>query len=321
MKQSIEKNAIIPEQHAGLRIDQSLSELFPEFSRSKLTQWLRDGQITVDGQTWKAKDKVRGGESVLIQAQLVDVTSWSGQEMPLAIIHEDDALLVINKPPGLVSHPAAGNPHSTLVNALLHHCPSLSQLPRAGLIHRLDKDTSGLLVIAKTLQSHHYLTDAMQQRDIKREYLALVQGTLVAGGTVEAPMGRHPKQRIKMAVVSYGKPAVTHYRIQQKFRAHTLLQVQLETGRTHQIRVHMAHIHHPIVGDPVYGTRPKPLKAASEACNQTLQSFTRQALHAQRLSLQHPTDQQIMSWQAPIPEDFSRLIELLQQDLENNHGT
>jgi len=233
------------------------------------------------------------------------------QDIPLNIIHEDEALLVINKPAGLVVHPAPGNPDRTLVNALLHYCPALAELPRAGIIHRIDKDTTGLMVVAKTLTAHTQLVQQLQAREIKREYLALVKGEMISGSSIDQPIGRHPSQRTKMAVVGKGKPAITHYRIKQRFGHYTLLHVQLETGRTHQIRVHLAYIHHPIVGDPTYGGRLQFPKDISEDLQQTLTHFKRQALHAWRLTLDHPVSKQQLSFQAEPPADFVKLIDQL----------
>ena len=237
----------------------------------------------------------------------------------MELVYEDDHLLVVNKPAGLVVHPAAGNPDGTLQNALLHHDPALVDLPRAGIVHRLDKDTTGLMVVAKTASAHKTLVEALQAREVKREYRALVTGKPTAGGTVEAPIGRHPAKRTRMAVVSSGKHAITHYRIAERFRIHTLLAVNLETGRTHQIRVHMAHLHYPLVGDPVYGGRVKLPPAADEQTRQMLQSFRRQALHAYRLGLRHPATGEPMQWQADIPEDMQALLECLREDMRQ-HG-
>ncbi len=234
--------------------------------------------------------------------------------MALDIIHEDDALLVINKPVGLVVHPGAGNPRHTLMNALLHHAPSLATIPRAGIVQRLDKDTSGLMVIAKTLTAHTALVEALQDRHIKREYLAVVNGVLTAGGSVDQPIGRHPRQRIRMAVVAQGKPAVTHYRVVDRYRAHTLIRVQLETGRTHQIRVHMAWKYHPILGDPLYGSRPKLPPGADESVRTTIQGFKRQALHACSLSLSHPQTGEPCRFEAGLPDDMRQLCEQLAAD-------
>lgn len=319
MKQNVELKITIPDTLAGKRLDQALSECCADYSRSRITQWIRDGHVTVDGASVAAKYKVKGNELVSIHASITEAVDWQAQPIDLEILYEDDDLIVVNKPAGMVVHPAAGNPDSTLVNALLHHCPALQQLPRAGIIHRLDKDTSGLLITAKTLPAHTHLTQAMQDRLIKREYLAVVNGTIIAGGSVDAPLGRHPTQRIKRAVVQSGKHALTHYRVKERFRAHTLILCQLETGRTHQIRVHMAHVHYPLVGDPVYGGRTRVPKHCDEALLSTLQQFKRQALHAWHLQFQHPTQAETLDLTAPIPDDFQHLVELLREDTQRDH--
>lgn len=306
---------IVPEHLAEKRLDQILSELFPAYSRSRLQSWIRSQQILVDQQIKRPRDKIKAGALITISATLPEETKWEAQTIPLDIVYEDETLLVVNKPPGLVTHPAVGNPDKTLLNALLHHCPQLKQLPRAGIIHRLDKDTSGLLVIPKTLNAHTQLVKQLQARTIQRDYYAVVQGVLIAGGTINAPIGRHPKLRKKMAVNTFsGKQAVSHYRVIERFSHHTLIKVQLETGRTHQIRVHMAHIHHPLVGDKTYRGRLQLPKKASEALITCLRQFHRQALHAEHLKLIHPLSQQIIEWQAPLPEDMNLLINCLRED-------
>lgn len=312
--QIITLNEIIPNHLAGERLDQALAKLFPQFSRARLQDWIRTEQIKIDNATKRPRDRVLGGEKVSLQVTLEDKVSWQPQALALEIVYEDSDLLVINKPVGLVVHPAAGNPDSTLVNAILHKFPELVKLPRAGIVHRLDKNTSGLLVIAKTLITYTDLIKQLQERSIEREYMALVKGVLISGGTVNAPIGRHPVQRKLMAVVEGGKPAVTHYRIMEKFRNYTLLKVNLETGRTHQIRVHMNHIHHPIVGDTTYGGRFQLPKAMSEELIKVLRGFKHQALHAQRLALVHPVTQQRQEWFAAPPEDLKNLIETLRRD-------
>jgi len=318
-------SARIPETMAGRRLDQVLSELFSHYSRSRLQQWIREGRVTVDGQELRAKDKVQGGELVEVRAAVEENVQWQAQAIPLVIVHEDPALLVINKPPGMVVHPAAGNREGTLLNALLHHAPELAGIPRAGIVHRLDKDTSGLLVVARTLTAQKRLVEQLQARTLEREYDALVVGVMTAGGSVDAPVGRHPVQRKRMAVTGGGKPAVTHYRVAERYRAHTWIKARLETGRTHQIRVHMAHIHHPLVGDPVYGGRlrlpRKTTAAASERLVEALRGFRRQALHAGRLGLVHPESGESMQWQAPLPDDMVELIDALRQDLKAVSGS
>lgn len=305
--------ATIPEEMSGLRLDQALAQLFPDYSRSRLQTWIRAGQVMVDGKVIRAKDKVSADQNIEINAELKPETRSLPQDISLNVIYEDESLIVINKPAGFVVHPGAGNPDSTLLNALLHHSPESANLPRAGIVHRLDKETSGLLVVARTLKAHHDLVNQLQERTVKREYLAIVNGILISGGTVDAPIGRHPTQRTKMAVVEHGKPAITHYRISERFSAHTAVKVFLETGRTHQIRVHMGHIKHPLVGDPTYGGRLKIPANTTEDCKMILRSFKRQALHAQKLTLIHPETQEEMTFKAPIPEDFEELIGCLKE--------
>ena len=295
------------------RLDIALAKLFPDYSRNQFQQWIKQGFVLIDNQVIKkVRTPVQTGQTISIEATLAENLSWQAQSIPLSIIFEDDAILVINKPVGLVVHPGAGNPDQTLVNALLHHAPELSHLPRAGIVHRLDKNTSGLLVIAKTLQTYQALIKQMQARKIHREYRALVQGKLISGGTIEAPIGRHPAIRTKMAVVDQGKPAVTHYRILKHFSAHTLLQVQLETGRTHQIRVHFTHIHHPIVGDKIYD-RHRTYPTLSPAAQKALGSFHHQALHAYRLTLTHPVTREQCDFTTDMPQDMQELIRCLEQ--------
>lgn len=316
MSRRIELQARVPADSAGQRLDQVLAELFPDYSRSRLQQWIRDGGVRVDGQTRKPKDRMLGGEQVTVEAELEEDTRCEPQAIALRIVHEDDDLLVIDKPAGLVVHPAAGNRDGTLQNALLYHDPALATVPRAGIVHRLDKDTSGLLVVARNLTAHQALVAQLQARSVSREYLAIVWGLLVAGGTVDAPIGRHATDRKRMAVTSFGKPAVTHYRIEARYRAHTLVRVNLETGRTHQIRVHMAHIRHPLLGDPVYGGRPRPPAGMSAAARAAVLAFPRQALHATRLALRHPASGEVLEWHSPLPGDMVELIRVLESDLE-----
>lgn len=311
MESTIRHEAFIPENMAGRRLDQAVAALFPDYSRSRLQRWIRDGRITVGGAARRPRDPVREGEVVVLEAEPEAETFLAPQEIALDVLYEDEALLVVNKPPGLVVHPGAGNPDGTLVNALLHHDPVLSSLPRAGIVHRLDKETSGVLVVARTYAAHASLVDQLQRRTVGREYQALVVGRPTAGGRVEGAIGRHPRDRKRMAVVERGRPAVTHYRIAERFTAHTLLNVWLETGRTHQIRVHMAHIGYPLVGDPVYGRRMVFPKGAEEAVREALVGFRRQALHARRLTLIHPVRGEEMAWEAPMPADMAELLERL----------
>jgi 23S rRNA pseudouridine1911/1915/1917 synthase len=318
MSQSIRLSVSIPEHLHGRRLDQVLAELVPEYSRSRLQQWIRAGQVMLDDRIPGVRERVRGGETVRIDAKILAGGADAPEAIPLEIIHEDDQLLVINKPPGLVVHPAAGNPRGTLLNALLHHDPALAALPRAGIVHRLDKDTSGLMVVARSLSAHSRLVEALQERRITREYLAVVNGVLTAGGRVDAPIGRHAVDRKRMAVATGGKEALTHYRVIMRFRAHTLVRVRLETGRTHQIRVHMAHIHSPVLGDPVYAGRPRLPRGAGDALRNVLRDFRRQALHAERLALVHPASGQLMTWEVPPPSDMDLLVKTLLDDSRNN---
>jgi len=305
---------VLPADAAGLRLDQALARLLPRHSRASLQLWIRAERVQVEGRLPRASEKVRGGERVEILVPQAPAGDWAAQAIPLDIVYEDDDLLVINKPAGLVVHPGAGNPEGTMLNALLHHAPTFNKLARAGIVHRLDKETSGLLVVAKTETARLDLIDQLKRRTLKREYLALVQGLLVAGGTVDAPIGRHYQVRTRMAVNEGGRPAVSHYRIEKKYRAHTLLRVKLESGRTHQIRVHMAHLKHPLVGDPVYGGRLHLPKGASPALIAALQGFKRQALHAARLGLVHPVTGKNLEWEAPMPGDMRALLKVLEKD-------
>ena len=304
----------IPDSSAGLRLDQALARLFDDYSRSRLTQWLKAGQVRVDGEIRRARDKVHGGEQVVIEAELEEQTDWQAEALPLDIVFEDEQILVINKPAGQVVHPAAGNPAGTLVNALLHHDPALASIPRAGIVHRLDKDTSGLLVVARTLTAQKSLVAQLQAHSMLREYQAIATGVITAGGTIDAPIGRHPVHRKRMAVTPRGKPAITRYRVIERFRAHTWIRCSLETGRTHQIRVHLAHIRHPLLGDPVYGGRLRLPRDCSEELAEALRRFRRQALHAGRLGLVHPVSGEFLEWQSPLPADMRELIELLRED-------
>ena len=314
MSQHIQLSGEIPEAMAGSRADRALARLFPDYSRSRIQAWIKAGQVRLDGQPLRARDTVQGGEQVAIEAELAVETEAQPQAIPLTIVYEDEHLIVVDKPPDLVVHPAAGNPDGTLQNALLHRYPELATLPRAGLVHRLDKDTSGLMVVARSLQAHHSLVAQLQDRTVGREYLALVQGRVIAGATVDAPIGRHPVDRKRMAVVERGRPAVTRYRIEERLPAHTLVRVSLDTGRTHQIRVHMAHIGFPLVGDPVYGGRLKRPPGISDATADALRAFRRQALHAARLGLVHPASGLPMRWTSAMPEDLQGLLAQLREE-------
>jgi 23S rRNA pseudouridine1911/1915/1917 synthase len=298
-----------------MRFDQALARCLPQYSRARLKDWIDSGLVQVDGRPLRGKDKVLGGEQVQIEAQLpVQNAGVAAEAMPLEVVHKDRALLVINKPAGLVVHPGAGNRQHTLQNALLGLDPKLALVPRAGLIHRLDKDTSGLLVVARTPEAHTALVAAMAAREITREYAAIVIGVVTGGATIDEPIGRHRTQRTRMAVRADGRPSVTHYRVLERFRGHTLLKVVLDTGRTHQIRVHLAHAGYPVAGDPVYGSRRRLIAHCSPRLEQQLRGFTRQALHAARLSLTHPTTGRELSFEAPLPQDMRRLVAALQAD-------
>lgn len=321
MSVTVTLSAEVPLDHAGMRLDQSAAQLFGEYSRERLKDWIKDGRLTVDGRPGKPRDKVAGGERLALEAALEVETPAAPEDIPLAIVYEDAALLVVDKPAGLVVHPGAGNPGGTLMNALLHHCPDLNLLPRAGIVHRIDKDTSGLLVVAKTLPAHTDLTEQLADKTVYREYEAIVSGVMTGGGTIDAPIDRHPADRTRMAVVrrrhdedERGRDAVTHYRVLARFRGHTHVKVQLETGRTHQIRVHMSHIGHPLVGDPVYGGRMRLPKGGSPEMIQAVQHFPRQALHARRLGLAHPVTGEAMSWESPLPADMQELLAILAAD-------
>ena len=301
---------------AGLRLDQALARLLPQYSRARLQGWIEAGAVQVDGRVPRGRDRVLGGERVRIEARIEPDRQVTAESLPVDVVHSDRALFVINKPAGLVVHPGAGNARHTLQNALLALDPRLSVVPRAGIVHRLDKDTSGLLVVARTPEVQRALVEALAEREIERYYLALCLGVMTAGGTVDEPIGRHRSQRTRMAVRSDGRDAVTHYRVVKRFRAHTLVRAELETGRTHQIRVHLAHIGFPLVGDPVYGGRRRLTAGSSSELTAALSGFRRQALHAARLALTHPQTGKQMQWEAPVPEDFAHLLEALRRDLE-----
>ncbi|WP_085246627.1 23S rRNA pseudouridine(1911/1915/1917) synthase RluD [Gilliamella mensalis] len=309
----------IEQSQLGMRLDQALSVLFPDYSRSRIKDWIVNNKVTVNNVIInKPKERVLGGEKITINAEIEEETYHQPEDINLDIVYEDDDILVINKPRNLVVHPGAGNPNGTVLNALLHYYPDIARVPRAGIVHRLDKDTTGLMVVAKTITAQTHLVESLQLREITREYEAVVMGIITAGGTVDQPITRHPTKRTHMAVFPTGKPAVTHYRVMEKYRLHTRLRLRLETGRTHQIRVHMAHIAHPLIGDPLYGGRPRPPKGASESFIQILRDFDRQALHATMLRLYHPITGELMQWNAPIPEDMQNLIQALQEDTQQH---
>ncbi len=317
MTVKVSLSAAVPESLSGSRFDQIAASLFPDYSRARLQVWIKEGCLTVNGKPLKAKEKVYEGDSLVLDAVLdiEDTGSAQAEPLELDIVYEDDDLLVINKPVNTVVHPAAGNRTGTLMNGLLHFCPQLQNLPRAGIVHRLDKDTTGLMVVAKTLPAHHNLVKQLQRRDVEREYEAVVNGVMTGGGMVDLPIGRHTVNRQKRAVREDGKDSVTHYRLISRFRAHTHVRVKLETGRTHQIRVHMSHIRYPLVGDPLYGGRLQIPKACSVELAGELKNFRRQALHARRLGFKHPRTGEDVSWEAELPADMQRLLEVLKEDM------
>lgn len=304
----------VPLDMAGMRLDAALAELFSEYSRSKLQTWVKAGRVTVNGESLKTRDKLEGGELITLDAEAEVVIIAAPENIPLDIVFEDDDFLILNKPAGLVVHPAIGNWNGTLLNALLHHSPQLETLPRAGIVHRIDKDTSGLLMVAKTLQAHNNLTEQLQARTIHREYQAITHNRMIAGGTIDELIGRHPTDRLRYAVRDNGKEAVTHYRVINRFKRHTHIQVKLETGRTHQIRVHMAHIRFSLLGDPLYSGRFQMPANCSEQLEGVLRSFKRQALHAAKLGLVHPTTGEYMEWEQPLPQDMLNLLAALTEN-------
>ena len=318
--QTIHLQAEVPYELGSQPLDQVAAQLFPEHSRSRLSAWIKEGRLTVDGAVLRPRDPVHAGALLALQAEQEAQGEWLAQDIALNIVYEDEHLLVIDKPAGLVVHPAAGHADGTLLNALLHHVPDIVNVPRAGIVHRLDKDTTGLMVVAKTIEAHTQLVAQLQARSVGRIYEAIVIGQLTSGGTVDAPIGRSSAQRQRMAVTAGGKPAVTHYRVLERFRSHTHVRVKLETGRTHQIRVHMSHIGYPLVGDPVYAGRFRIPPGASPTLVQELKSFPRQALHARFLELQHPATGLRMKWQSALPDDFVWMLSLLRQDRESFVG-
>src|SRR5574344_1550569 len=316
MSQAIELTGVFEERHYGKRLDQALSDLFPDYSRTRIKEWILDDKVQLDGKVVNLpRERVMAGQQVLINAEMAEETRWKAQDIELNIVYEDDDILVIDKPAGLVVHPGAGTPDGTVLNGLLHRYPEIAEVPRAGIVHRLDKDTTGLMVVAKTIPAQTHLVEALQRRDITREYEAIAVGHMAAGGTVDEPIGRHANLRTHLAVTPTGKPAVTHYRVMEKFRAHTRLRLRLETGRTHQIRVHMAYIKHPLVGDPVYGgKRARFIPNASAEFTHSVNTFPRQALHAALIEFDHPFTGEHLTFSSPIPQDIMNLIELLRED-------
>ena len=302
---------IIPERFAGQRIDTALSEMLPDYSRSKISSWVRSGMATIKGKPFKPKDKADGDEIVTLSIIKEPSVEWSAENIKLDIVYQDEDIIVVNKPAGLVTHPGSGNWTGTLANALLHYDSGLQNLDRAGIVHRLDKNTSGLMVVARSEVAQKYLSEQIQEHKVSREYSAIVYGHMISGGTIDEPIGRDPKDRIKQAVVDNGKIALTHYRVIDRFSHHTHVKAVLETGRTHQIRVHMSHIGHPLVADPMYGGRLRFPKKADEKLKDALKGFNRQALHSRKLALKHPVSGEIMSWEAPLPKDLQQLLEVL----------
>jgi 23S rRNA pseudouridine1911/1915/1917 synthase len=312
-------NTTIPHELAGRRFDQALAELFPDYSRSRLTTWIKSGAARLNGETVAPRQIVHGGESIELEVRLEREIGAQPEEIPLDIRYEDADLIVVNKPAGLVVHPGAGNAAGTLQNALLHHDPKLAEIPRGGIVHRLDKDTSGLMVVARTMRAHTSLVEQLSARDVHRQYAAIVYGAMVAGGRVDMPIGRHPHDRLKQAVREDGRDAVTHYRVRERFRTMTLVECRLETGRTHQIRVHMAYVRHPLVGDAQYGGLLKLPKGAGEQLVAALRAFKRQALHAERLEFAHPKTGKPVTVEAERPADMETLLAALRADVKE-HG-
>ena len=306
-------NIIIPDRLIGQRIDAAIAKMLPDYSRSKITAWVKSGSALINDKTFKPKEKVLGGEIVSLTIKQEKTNDWQAEDIPLDIVFEDDDIIVVNKPVGLVTHPGAGNWTGTLANALLHFDSNLANLDRAGIVHRLDKNTSGLMVVARSELAQKNLVEQLQTHSVSREYSAIVYGHMISGGTVDEPIGRDPKNRIKQAVVEDGKDAVTHYRVIDRFAHHTHVKAILETGRTHQIRVHMSYIDHPLIADPMYGGKIRFPKKADEQLKDALKGFKRQALHAKKLTLTHPISGEEMSWKAPLPQDLQDLLKVLQE--------
>nr|WP_297460478.1 23S rRNA pseudouridine(1911/1915/1917) synthase RluD [uncultured Halomonas sp.] len=316
MPETLHRDERIPEAMAGMRLDQAAAELFPDFSRERLKGWIKQGALSMDGAPARPRDKIHGGERLTLDTVIEGEARWEPQAIALDIVFEDDDVLVIDKPAGLVVHPGAGNADGTLLNAVLHHCPQLAAVPRAGIVHRLDKDTTGLMVVAKTLAAQTSLVEQLQARSVSREYDAVVIGVMTSGGTVDAPIGRHPKDRKRQAVTASGKPAVTHYRVVERFRGHTHVRCKLETGRTHQIRVHMAHRRFALIGDALYSGRLKLPAGASDTLKEILREFPRQALHARKLAFIHPASGKAVEFRAELADDLLMLLDYLRVDSE-----
>ena len=304
-------NIIIPDRLQGQRLDSALSQMLPDYSRSKITSWIKSGKALINNQAFKPKDKVEGGEIISIAVEVETTNNWIAEDIPINVVYEDADVIVVNKPVGLVTHPGAGNTTGTLANALLHYDPSLATLDRAGIVHRLDKNTSGLMVVARSEVAQKRLVEQLQTHSVSREYSAIVYGHMISGGTVDAPIGRDSKDRLKQAVTESGKHAVTHYRVIERFAHHTHIKAVLETGRTHQIRVHMSSVGHPLIADPMYGGKLHFPKGAEEPLKEALKQFKRQALHAKKLTFTHPTQGEAMSFKAPIPKDMQDLLQIL----------
>ena len=316
--ETIKVTQIVPSELGHKRFDQAAAQLFPDYSRSRIQQWIKDGQLTANGQQLKPKDKLVGGETLELNATLEASEQWVAEPVELDVVYEDDDIIVLNKPAGLVVHPGAGNGSGTVLNGLLYRYPELAAVPRAGIVHRIDKDTTGLMVVARTLQAQTALSAQLQDRSMGREYWAMCMGVMTGGGTVDEPIDRHTKHRTKMAVApeGMGREAITHYRVEQRYRNHTLVRCKLETGRTHQIRVHLSHIGYPLVGDPLYAGRSRLPKGVSMEVMNSLKGFKRQALHAGYLELIHPKTQELVSWEAELPEDFVELLNTMEHELK-----
>ena len=304
---------IIPKRMEGERIDIALAKMLPEFSRSKITAWIKSGEAVIYGKKFKPKDKVSGDEVIILSANRNQNTIWLAEDIPINVIFEDEDIIVLNKQFGLVTHPGSGNWSGTLANALLHYDSSLEALDRAGIVHRLDKNTSGLMVVAKNQKSQKSLVEQLQNHSVSREYSAIVYGHMISGGTINEPLGRDPNDRVKQTVLRNGRDALTHYRVIDRFKSHTHVKAILETGRTHQIRVHLSHIGYSLVGDSIYGGRVRYPKRASESLKNELLNFKRQALHSKKLTLKHPKSGELLSWKIPLPEDMIKLLNVLKE--------